>query len=93
MLETRTQFAAEEQTLSTEERQALARADQKPLQHTEQVLSALQCFVNLAEERKTRTLHPDWWWYLDVLVKVPMSQLMKKPPNCASMPKLTKVWA
>ena len=72
MLEKRTQLAVVEDELSSDEKQALALADQKLLSQVEQFHAELQRFVNLDDERKSRSINPDWWWwYLDVLVKVP----------------------
>ncbi|RIK36306.1 MAG: hypothetical protein DCC55_27735 [Chloroflexi bacterium] len=60
MLETRTQLAALESTLSTAEQEALAAADHKLASQADQFLAELSHFANLAEERRARQVHPDW---------------------------------
>ena len=72
MLETRSQLAKVEPTLSVTERQALAEADHQLATQADKFLMELNRFVDLAQERRRRQPGPDeWWWYLDILVRAP----------------------
>jgi len=72
MLETRSQLAKVEPTLSAAERQALAEADNQLATQAEKFLLELNRFVDLVQERRRRQPGPDeWWWYLDILVLAP----------------------
>lgn len=72
LLETRSQLARIELTLSAAERQALVDADRKLASQADKFLTELSRFVDLTEERKRRQpLSTEWWWYLDILVRAP----------------------
>jgi hypothetical protein len=72
MLERRSQLMEIEATLSAAEQQALANADRQLAIKADKFLHELNCFVVLAQERQQRQVSPDeWWWYLDILVRVP----------------------
>jgi hypothetical protein len=59
-----------ESTLSSEEREHLAQADRRFIQHAPQVLQELSQFVDLATQRRTQDISAErWWWYLDVLAQ------------------------
>lgn len=85
MLETRSELAKVERQLTSEERKALAEADRWLATDAAHFLAELSGFVNLAEERAQRQPEPDeWWWYLDILVRVPA--LPRRPYQPGTVP-------
>ena len=74
MLQIRDRLAESESQLSEEEKILLTQADRQLIEHVNVFYQELSHFVNLAEIRKAETILPQrWWWYLDVLVFLPIS--------------------
>ena len=73
MLRRRSELVNLEHTLNHEERRQLAEADARLSAHAAEFLAELSRFVDLVtERRRLRTPPSHWWWYLDVLVQVPV---------------------
>ncbi|MEG3839170.1 hypothetical protein [Microcoleus sp. herbarium14] len=74
MLQIRDRLAESESQLSEEEKISLAKADGKLIEHVNVFYQELSRFVDLTEIRKAEAILPQrWWWYLDVLVFLPIS--------------------
>ncbi|WP_332983208.1 hypothetical protein [Microcoleus sp. A003_D6] len=74
MLQIRDRLAESESQLSEEEKILLTKADRQLIEHVNVFYQELSRFVNLAEIRKAEAIIPQrWWWYLDVLVVLPIS--------------------
>jgi hypothetical protein len=72
MLHNRSKLARIEASLTSEEKQMLAEADQRLFMQVGEFWEALSRFTDLALERQ-RLQPPSshWWWYLDVLAQTP----------------------
>ena len=73
MLMTRSEISRNELHLSGEERERVANADKVLLQNAGQFYKSIRSIADLASWRRDEnvpTTH--WWWYLDVIVKLPM---------------------
>lgn len=76
MLAVRDKLANEEQTLTAEETAQLEAADRQLLAQASQFYAALVQITDLHSERQYRQPPPDrWWWYLDVLTRLPQRPL------------------
>ena len=73
MLKRRSELAALEHRLDPKKRRQLAEADARLVTHAAEFLAELSRFVDLAAERRRLDIPPShWWWYLDVLVQMPV---------------------
>lgn len=73
MFLTRSRIAADKDTLTPDQTERLLNADQQLLHNAEQFYRAITAVADLAEWRVTSAASPEeWWWYLDVLVSVPL---------------------
>lgn len=60
--------------LNSTQKQRLLTADQKLLKQASLFFSAIQSIADLPKWRQMQGVTPDeWWWYLDVLTKLPDS--------------------
>ncbi len=76
MLQIRDRLAEIESDLSEAEKTLLTKADRQLIEKVNDFYQELSRFVNLAEMRKAQAIPPQhWWWYLDVLVFLPISLL------------------
>lgn len=76
MLTVRDKLAEVKQQLSAEEVSQLETADQLLLAQANQFYVALAQITDLHAERQVRQTPPDrWWWYLDVLTRLPHRSL------------------
>ncbi|MEG4495814.1 hypothetical protein QUB05_10635 [Microcoleus sp. F10-C6] len=74
MLQIRDRLAESESQLSESEKILLIKADRQLIEHVNVFYQELSRFVNLNEIRKAEAIFPQrWWWYLDVLVFLPIS--------------------
>ncbi len=74
MLQIRDRLAEIESDLSEAEKTLLTKGDRQLIEHVNVFYQELSRFVNLAEIRKAEAILPQrWWWYLDVLVFLPIS--------------------
>ena len=72
MLLTRSKIAKGERYLTDEQRARLAKADQVLLQQAEGFYQAIQEIADLETWRREENVPTShWWWYLDVLARVP----------------------
>jgi len=73
MLMTRSEISRNELHLSDEERERVENADKVLLQNAEQFYDSIRAIADLASWRSDENVPPThWWWYLDVIVKLPM---------------------
>ena len=73
MLITRSEISRNELHLSDEERERVVNADKVLLQNARQFYESIQAIADLASWRRDENVPPThWWWYLDVIVKLPM---------------------
>jgi hypothetical protein len=81
MLQIRDELAKQETSLTIQERQRLAAADQRLIEQAAAFYTELSRFIDLAQHRQDHQIPSShWWWYLDVLVQLPggaMSTLTK----------------
>jgi hypothetical protein len=76
MLAIRDKLASEVESLSAEEAAQLEAADRRLLAQANQFYAALVQITDLHSERQYRQPPPDrWWWYLDVLTRLPQRPL------------------
>ena len=76
MLQRRSELAEIEPQLTPSERQALSTADYLLLQYATEFLAEISEITDLAEERRQRAPSvSEWWWYLDVLIHVPIASV------------------
>jgi len=76
MLAVRDKLANEEQKLTAEEAAQLEAADRRLLIQASQFHASLAQIADLQLERQRRQTPPDrWWWYLDVLTRLPQRPL------------------
>ena len=72
MLLVRDKLASQFESLTTEEQQQLATADQQLILRVDKFYAELSQVTDLAYERENRKPAPDqWWWFLDVIVTTP----------------------
>lgn len=73
MLMTRSEIARNELHLSEEERQRVLNADRLLLQQAHRFYESIQAIADLAIWRRDENVSvAHWWWYLDVIVQLPM---------------------
>jgi hypothetical protein len=73
MLMTRSEIYRNELHLSGEERERILNADRVLLQNARQFYESIQAIADLDSWRRDEYVTPThWWWYLDVIVKLPM---------------------
>ena len=73
MLMTRSEISRNELHLSGEERERILNADRVLLQNARQFYESIQAIADLESWRRDENVPPThWWWYLDVIVKLPM---------------------
>lgn len=85
MLLTRSEIAGAEGNLTTEQRLRLAEADKVLFQQAKQFYLAIQQVASLADWRRAEdapTTH--WWWYLDVLARLPAYSVQEQPATIAA---------
>lgn len=74
MLLTRSEIASNEAHLSGEERRRVLTADRVLLRQAKQVLTSIQQIADLASWRRNNNFPiTHWWWYLDVVMQLPVS--------------------
>lgn len=74
MLMTRSEISRNELHLSKEERKRLADADKLLLQKAGEFYRSIRDIADLASWRSDEKVPVNhWWWYLDVIVQLPMS--------------------
>ncbi|MEG4318999.1 MULTISPECIES: hypothetical protein [unclassified Microcoleus] len=79
MLQIRDRLAEIESDLSEAEKTLLIKGDRQLIENVNDFYRELSCFVNLADIRKAEAIPPRrWWWYLDVLVFLPISLKPRK---------------
>ena len=80
MLMTRSEISRNELHLSGEERERILNADRVLLQNARQFYESIQAIADLDSWRRDENVSPThWWWYLDVIVKLPMR--IELPPK------------
>jgi hypothetical protein len=73
MLMTRSEISRNELHLSGEERERILNADKVLLENARQFYESIQAIADLDSWRRDENVPPThWWWYLDVIVKLPM---------------------
>jgi hypothetical protein len=73
MLMTRSEIAKNEMHLSDEERKRVLDADRQLLQQAEEFYKSIRSIADLASWRRDENVPPThWWWYLDVIVQLPV---------------------
>ncbi len=73
MLMTRSEISRNELHLSGEERERVLNADRVFLQNARQFYESIQAIADLDSWRRDENVpSTHWWWYLDVIVKLPM---------------------
>ena len=73
MLMTRSEIARSEARLSDAERERVLNADQVLLQHAREFYEAIQKIADLASWRRDESIPTThWWWYLDIIVQLPL---------------------
>jgi hypothetical protein len=73
MLMTRSEIARNELHLSDEERERVLNADGLLLRQAEQFYRSIQDIADLASWRRDENVPvTHWWWYLDVIVQLPL---------------------
>jgi hypothetical protein len=79
MLQLRDKLFKVEAMLSPVEKKALAEADRRLLEQAVDFHAALAPFVDFEERRQAKHIPAThWWWYLDVLAKLPRSRPTQK---------------
>ena len=74
MLQIRDRLAEIESDLSAAEKTLLTKGDRQLIENVNDFYHELSRFVNLADIRKAEAISSKrWWWYLDVLVFLPIS--------------------
>ena len=70
MLDLRSDLAARESEMTSDERLALEQADAMLVRNARAVHAAINAVADLAEMRsRLQVLPSQWWWYLDVLAE------------------------
>ncbi|MBS1250118.1 MAG: hypothetical protein MAG431_01708 [Chloroflexi bacterium] len=73
MLMTRSDIAKNESHLSNEERRRVLKADKVFLRQAEQFYRSIQSIADLSSWRRDENVPAThWWWYLDVIVQLPV---------------------
>ena len=73
MLMTRSEISRNELHLSSEERERILNADRVLIENVRQFYESIQAIADLDSWRRDENVPPThWWWYLDVIVKLPM---------------------
>jgi hypothetical protein len=73
MLMTRSEIYRNELHLSGEERERILNADRVLIENARQFYESIQAIADLDSWRRDENVPPThWWWYLDVIVKLPM---------------------
>jgi hypothetical protein len=73
MLGDTTEIAQNAPHLSDEERLRVLNADRLLLQQAKQFYESIQSIADLASWRRDESVPPaHWWWYLDVIVQLPI---------------------
>ena len=76
MLTLRDQIFQNENLLNSQEKQILSDADQQLIANASQIYTELSKFIDLIHYRETQKITPQqWWWYLDVISRLPKLQL------------------
>jgi hypothetical protein len=73
MLITRSEIARGKDYLNDEQRARLELADQKLLHKAQPFYNAISSIADLAVWCRNHNISPEeWWWYLDVIVRLPI---------------------
>jgi hypothetical protein len=84
MLMVRDQLEARWNRLTLHEQNEILAADRQLLSHADQFFAGLSQVTHLEYERQQRQPEPErWWWYLDVLVKLPQPLEFDSQPTSA----------
>lgn len=82
MLHQRDKLFEMEATLSDNEKDALATADQQLVKQAPQFHAALSQFIDFEQRRRSQQIPPTrWWWYLDVLTHLLTSTQKIQPSS------------
>lgn len=85
LFQVRSHLAAFKTELTDSQRARLARADEQLLRHANEFLDAIEQIADLESWRRHDRIPPSqWWWYLDVVVNVPIS--VTRPPIHTYLP-------
>ncbi len=72
MLQIRSDLAQNEAMLSEEQRQRLMAADRMLVSQADRFFESIRRIADLAAWREEEGVTPEhWWWYLDVIVRLP----------------------
>jgi len=75
MLQIRSELARYEDRLSQEQQRRLLAADQLLMRQADRFFAAIQRIADLVAWREEEGVTPkQWWWYLDVIARLPMSR-------------------
>jgi hypothetical protein len=84
MLQTRDRVAANEPSLSPDERALLYEADRRLVENAAAFHAELARFLDLKLYRDKNHIEPArWWWYLDVISQIPLENT---PPLTRTSP-------
>lgn len=87
MLLMHSDIAGVEASLTTEQRHRLAEADKLLFQQAKAFYLAIDRVATLADWRRTEDAPPaQWWWYLDVLARLPAYSVQGQPAAIATLP-------
>ncbi len=76
MLTIRDQIFQIEKLLNSQEKQILSHSDQQLIANANQIYTELSQFIDLIHYREIQKIRAEqWWWYLDVITKLPRLQL------------------
>jgi len=90
MLQIRDRLAEIESDLSAAEKTLLTKGDRQLIEKVNDFYHELSGFVNLADIRKAEAIPPQrWWWYLDVLVFLPISLKPELTSHSESLSRLS----
>lgn len=84
MLMVRDRLEAQWNELTLQEQNEVLAADKQLLSQADQFFAALSQVTHFEYERQQRRPEPEqWWWYLDVLVKLPQPFEFDSQPTTA----------
>jgi hypothetical protein len=82
LLQVRSRLAELEPHFTADQRKRLARADRALYRRAAEFLRAIEAMVDLASWRKQEDIPvTHWWWYLDVIVHLPVGAMPAGQPE------------